>query len=156
MIEQYKYFTYNITKFKGSRLNIAESNLQYFKKLKYDGFEVLHSTPNKMIFKIELQLIRKIKLKQLSNSFKKSVECRLLHIIKGSKERDEYPTPFTYTYGGYGTFGSGSLWSCSSHSPSDNTIDENVKEQYKEKNKYQSNQYNQKMKQYESKGRFRK
>ena len=157
MIEQYKFFTYDISKFKGGNINIGENNISYFKNLQYDGFNVLHSTPYKIIFRVELQLIRKIKLKQLSDSFKKSVECRLLHILKRSKERVEYPDSYKLTGSMYGSFSSSSYSYSSSYSCcDDNYVDENSKNQFKEKNKYQSNQYNQKMKQYESKVRLRK
>jgi hypothetical protein len=145
MIDKYKYFTYNIRKFKGSRLTIGEGNLRYFKSIKYDGFTVLQYVPqHQMIYKVELQTIRKLKLKQLSDISKKSIEWRILHIIKASKEREEYPEPWTgwsttisSVYGTYTTSG---------NSGNRNYYDDIDKNQLKERQKYQANQYNQKLK----------
>jgi hypothetical protein len=142
MIEKYKYFTYNIRKFKGSRLTVGESNLRYFKNLKYDGFTLLqHIQEHQIIYKIDLQTIRKLKLKQLSDISKKTVEFRILHLMKASKERDVYPESVWGTYSYTGTYGTSG-----SSGRSRGYRDDIDKDQIKERQKYQANQYNQKLK----------
>ena len=145
-----KIFRYEINNDTGYRLSVNKSNLIYFKKIVYDGFNIKFSDNYSMVYEIEPQLIRKLKLTKIEKKTTK-VENSILELLERSKEVDMNTNKYTI-YNSY-------LYSCSS-GPSGSSgsynIDIEEKKEIKERNKYQSKMYNQKVKQYENKARFRK
>ena len=157
-----KYFTYNISSFKGYRLKVEESNLKCFVKIVYNGLKIVEHSYDFINFEIDLKLIRSLKLKKINEVIRPiSVEDRILKLLESSKEVDKnfiYPDYSNYSggYGGYGTFGCGPFWSNIDSDPYyDNDEVVYNKSQNKERNKYQSKIYAQRVKKYENKARFR-
>ena len=139
------HFTFNISKFNGYRLKVEQSNLSYFKKLKYNGFTISVSSPYHIEYDMDNQLIRRLKLEKLSDSIRKnSKEDRLLELLENSKISDNEARILLYSL----TWATGSYY----YEDEDSVYN---KDQFKEKQKYHSNSYNQKIKQYGSKNRFR-
>jgi len=139
-----KYFTYNISDFKGYRARVEESNIKCFSKIIHSGFKIVTSSTSFIHYEIELKLIRCLKLKRLEDSIRKnSVEDRILELIERSKEVEKN-NPYAY-YSSYRNYDYDYY--------EDNEYD---KFQNKERNKYQSKIYAQKAKNYENKARFRK
>ena len=89
-MDNYRYFEYDISKYKGYRLIIEKSNMKYFKKIEHNGLVLISSAgQNVLRFKIEKQLIRRLKLKNLSDSIKNhSIESKVLELIERSEEFD--------------------------------------------------------------------
>lgn len=99
MIE-YKYFEYKLSKYKGYRRKVEESNFYKFKLLKFEGFDIISSPTdkNKISFKITKKFIRKLKIIELSSGYKRSSdEHRLITLISRSKETTFFRT-FSYSY----------------------------------------------------------
>lgn len=144
-----KYYTYNISKFDGYRLKYEKTEIaKYNTKLKkIKGFSIYSSCGTIFNFIIDSQLIRKIKLKNLSNEIKfNSIDYYILKLIDKSEEvesRDD----FMYNYTSYYYY-------------SDKIIEDKYydyeykKEKLREmkaNNYYQSKSNNQKIKQYNRK-----
>jgi len=142
-----KCFTYNISKFKGYRLKIEQSNFKCYSKLKIEGFHVIESYDTFFNYSIDSQLIRKLKLKKINNLIRdNSDENRLLELLNMSKEyeiidNNTWMPNVNYSY-----------WSSSQECE---YYDEDPKYN-KLQNKYQSKIHSQRAKQYENKARFRK
>lgn len=145
-----KIFKYEIKHDTGYRLSVNKSNLIYFKKIVYDGFNIKYSDPYSMEYEIDTQLIRKLKLKKIGKETSR-IENSILELLERSTEREIETNKFNSYYGRYSYSAN---WSCS-NSYYDN-IDIEEKTERKERNKYQSKIYSQKAKQYENKARFRK
>jgi hypothetical protein len=148
-----KYFTYNISNFKGYRLKVEESNLKCFKKIIYNGFKIIESSLDFINYEIDFKLIRCLKLKKINDIIRPiSVEDRILKLLESSKEVDKsFIYPSYSGYGGYGTFSNITTYYY------DNGDDDEIvynKSQNKERNRYQSKIYAQKAKIYENTSRF--
>lgn len=144
-----KVYRYEIKNDTGYRLSVSKSNLIYFKKIIYDGFNIRYSDTYAMEYDIDPQLIRKLKLNKINKQITRT-ESAILELLERSTERDIEPNKFNSYYGSYS-----SSYSCSSYSYYD-YIDIEEKKETRERNKYQSRVHNQKAKQYENKARFRK
>lgn len=144
MKDSYKYFKFELSKFIGYKLVLEKSNLKHYCKLKYNGFEIVYTCDDSFKFKIENQLLRILKLKHLNNELKpKSIEYLILELISKSVETTgDFYESFTMNY-----------W----YSYSDEECISEIKHtEFKNRNKYDNRRFNQKLKSYESKGRFRK
>lgn len=138
------HFTFNISEYSGYRLKIEQSNLSYFKKLKYNGFRINVSSSYHIEYEMDNQLIRRLKLEKLGDIIRKnSKEDRLLELLENSKFNDNEARILPYSL----IYATGSYYQ-------DENFDYN-KEQFKESKKYHANSYNQKIKQYGFKNRFR-
>lgn len=99
-----KYYTYNISKFDGYRLKYEKTEIaKYNTKLKkIKGFSIYSSCGTIFNFIIDSQLIRKIKLKNLSNEIKfNSIDYYILKLIDKSEEvesRDDFMYNYTSYY----------------------------------------------------------
>lgn len=140
-------YRYEIKNDKGYRLSVEKSNLNYFKKIVYEGFNIIYSDTFILEYEIDSQLIRKIKLNKINKKTIR-VEISILELLERSREVEVDTSKFSIYNSYY------SVWSTSGYSDSEEVI-ENKKE-IKERNKIQSKIHSQKAKQYESKTRFRK
>ncbi len=140
-------YRYEIKNYKGYRLSVEKSNLNYFKKIVYEGFNIIYSDTFILEYEIDSQLIRKIKLNKINKKIIR-VEISILELLERSREVEVDTSKFSIYNSYY------SVWSTSEYSDSEEVI-ENKKE-IKERNKIQSKIHSQKAKQYESKTRFRK
>lgn len=144
---RYRYHTKNDN---GYRLSVEKSNLLYFKKIVYAGFNIKYSDTNTIEYEIEPQIIRKIKLNKINKQTNRT-EIAILELLERSNEVD-MNTSYNSNYGN-------SYWYSCSSSSSYNYDDEEIienKQEIKNRNKLQSKIHSQKAKQYESKTRFRK
>jgi len=142
-----KKYTFNVSKFNGYRLRVEKSNLKCFQKLKYDGLEIIYYSDTYLDFDVALTLIRKLKLRQLNNDIKRnSIEDYILQLIERSKEREDD----SISYNGYWSYSTGR------NGTYDEESDLINKHENKNRRSYQKNLFNQKIKQYENKGRIRK
>ena len=153
-----KYFTYNISDFKGYRFKVEESNLKCFSKIIHNGIKIVRSSTYFIHYEIELKLIRCLKLKRLDDSIRpNSVEDRIFQLIERSKEVEK---DFIYPTSSFGYFGNNIFTNCETYYTGTYYYDDEEVEynkvQNKERNKYQSKIYAQKAKNYENKARFRK
>jgi hypothetical protein len=141
-----KYFTYQFdTHYKGYRLLTEKSNFAYFKNLAYSGFRIVYSNAEIIHFEIDTQLIRKLKLKKISDEINRnSKEYYLFELLERSKESGTY-----VSYDSYATY-----WYNYSDVELTSTLIEKIDR--KQKAQHRSNIINQKAKQYENKSRFRK
>lgn len=145
----YKYFTYQFEtkKYTGYRLLTEKSMFDNFKKLTYTGFIIIYNSSDIIHFKMESQLIRKLKLKKLSDEINlNSIEDKLFQLLERSKEKNDdfIVDSFTMSY-----------W----YNYEDVKLVDNLREDVRERKKYLINQSKkniQKIKQYENKSRFRK
>ena len=138
-----KEYTCDISKFTGYRFKVEQSNLNSYKKLKVDGFQIMNSSYYYIDFQIDIKLTRKLKILALNDLIRKnSVEDRIIQLLDKSEEKnDAYKSKCCSTYRlSYATYYSHD-W-CHD----DVTFD---KDQMKERIKYQSKNYNQKIKQYD-------
>jgi len=143
-------YRYEIKNDKGYRLLVEKSNLNYFKKIVYDGLCIIYTDSYILEYNIEPQLIRKIKINKINKQTTR-IENTILELLERSKEIEIDTNKYNISYGNssYGTF-----YSCSSNYYNAEIL-ENKKEN-KERNRLQSKIYSQKAKQYENKTRFRK
>jgi len=139
------HLTFDISKYSGYRLKVEQSNLSYYKKLKYNGFKIIVSSPYHIKYELDNQLIRRLKLLNLSDNIRKnSREDNLLELLEKSQISDnEAILPYSLS------------WASGSYSYYEDSASAYNKYQFKEKQKHHSNSYNQKIKQYGSKNRFR-
>ena len=97
-----KYFTYNISDFKGYRYTVEQSNLKCFEKIDYTGIKIVRSSTYFIHYEIDIQLVRKLKLKQISELIRpNSTEDRILQLLERSSEVDKdiiYPNPNSYLF----------------------------------------------------------
>lgn len=149
-----KYFTYNITNFKGYRFKVEESNLKCFVKIIYSGLKIVRSSSYFINYEVDLKLIRCLKLKKIADLIRpNSIEDRILQLIERSIEVEK-----DFIYPNSNLFSSWSILPNLSSSDTYYYADEEVeynKSQNKDRNKYQSKIYAQKAKNYENKARFR-
>lgn len=142
-----KYFTYNISNFKGYRLKVEESNIKFFSKLIYNGLNIVRSSTAFIHYEIDLKLIRNLKLRKLNDLIRpNSVEDRILQLMERSIEVEKdiiYPS---YSSGSY--FSYYDEYHSSSYSYSDYSDVEYNKSQNKNREKYQSKIHSQMAKQY--------
>lgn len=147
---KYYYYIFDASKYKGYRRIQEQAFLRRAEKIKYDGFEFKSSSyiADILQFKIEKQLIRKLKLLNISNGVKfASIEYNIIQLLEKSEEYEDFDYFST----------SGMSWYLLPQIRSrDISGQKGDKEEYKGRQKFQSKQYNQKIKQYENKGRFRK
>lgn len=152
-MDNFKYYVYNISGFKGYKYIIEKSYIRSLKNIIYDGFHVVYDLPDLIHFRMDIKIVRKIKLMKLSKEITlNSVEYKLSKLLELSKEKETGMSLFG-TYGAYGTY-SGSYSYSYSDSYNYDTKDEI--EEKKDRNRYQSKLYNIKAKKYENKARFRK
>ena len=144
-----KFFTYKFdTSHKGYRLISEKSNFAYFKNLEYLGFKIIYSSAEIIHFEIDTQLIRKLKLRKISDEINRnSKEYYLFELLERSKEAKEQGSFIPYE--SYATY-----WYNYSDVELTNTVLEKFDRQQKANLK--SRVINQKAKQYENKSRFRK
>ncbi len=90
MVDTYKYFKYDISDFSGYRKILEKSNIKSFKKIKFDGFEILSEESESFKYKIAFKLIRNLKLKKLNDKIRiKSIEDNILDLLEKSQEISE-------------------------------------------------------------------
>ena len=149
-----KYFTYQFvhSEFSGYKLLDEKNIFSSFTRIVYNGFRILYNDSQIIHFEIDTQLIRRLKLKKLSDEVSvNSAEDKLLSLLERSKEKEDNLLPFTqYSY-------QTMYW----YNFDDIKLIEslNKKIEKRERNKFlvtQSKMNNRKIKQYENKGRFRK
>jgi len=144
-----KYYSFNANKFQGYRVDCEKKEiLKYGNKLKNIKGFVIYSIGSEYInFTIDNQLIRNIKLESLGNNIKEnSINFLILNLIKKSTEVEssenfEYPNCFCW----YNTNGV--------QYNDDNLIE--IQER-KNNNHNLSKIHNQKLKQYNSKYKYRR
>ena len=77
-----KKFRYRLGDFQGARLKYELSEFKSYKKINTDGFIIYNSNDYYIDFSVDNQLIRKLKLKNLTNQIKNnSKEDKLLRLI---------------------------------------------------------------------------
>ena len=139
-----KEYTCDISKFTGYRFKVEQSNLNSYKKLKVDGFQIMDSSYYYIDYQVDIRLIRKLKILALNDLIRKnSVEDRIIQLLDRSKEmndihKSKYNLGIPYPYI---TTSSGTYY----YDDESTAFD---KDQMKERIKYQSKNYNQKIKQY--------
>ena len=144
----YKYFTYvfDTKKFTDYKLLIQKNNFASFKKIEYDNFKIIYSNDDMIHFQIDMQLIRKLKILKLNDEIKiNSREANLSLLLESSKEVAEkgyVSESLTYWY--------------SAGNYDNEIVLVKDKEENKFRLKHDSQKYNQRIKQYENKRRFRK
>jgi hypothetical protein len=145
-MDNFKYYSYNISGFKGYKYITEKSYIKSLKKLEYDGFHVIYDFDYMINFKMDIKVVRKLKLMKLSKEIKiNSKEYKLSKLLELSTEKEE---THIISCGAYGTY---------SGSYDYYDYDTKVENEYKkESNKYQSKFHSLKAKQYENKTRFRK
>lgn len=75
---------------KGYNAIIDKDRINYYSKLKCDGFEVLYSSPYRLSYIITEKLLRKIKLLKLNNQLKTgNVYKNILEFIELSKKETD-------------------------------------------------------------------
>jgi hypothetical protein len=139
-----KHFTYQFihSDFIGYRLLDEKNIFANLKKLVYDDFKILYSDSNTIHFNIDTQLIRKLKLKKLSDEISiNSKEGKLLELLERSKESVIYSTDNFYSEFSYSCY----------YDNYDTKIDTNNRMENRDRNKFimtQSKMNNRKVKQY--------
>ena len=84
-------------------IKASNAVIEEFNKLEYQGFKILYSTSEFIHYQIDIQVIRKLKLKKLDNSIKRnSIEDRLSQLIDRSEEKEE--TEMRYNNSSYWTY----------------------------------------------------
>ena len=147
-----KYFTYNISDFKGYRFKVEESNLKCFLKIIYNGLKIVRSSSYFIHYEVDLKIIRNLKLKKIADLIRpNSVEDRILQLIERSIEVEK---DIIYPISTYGNYVMNPCYAGTYYYDSEEV--EYNKSQNKNRNKYQSKIYAQKAKNYENKAMFRK
>jgi len=104
----YKHYIFDISKYVGYRQIVEKSNLKSFGKLECDGFSIMYNTTYSIKFKIGNQLLRSLKLKNISGSVKfGSTEYQILELVERSKQFEPNDTA---DFGAYGYFNSYTLY----------------------------------------------
>jgi len=95
-----KKYIYKLDDFSGARLKYEKSELDNYKKIKVDGFIIHEESNYYIIFSVDNQLVRRLKLSSINCNIKTlSVEDRILRLLDISKEFEtEKTTPFGYNY----------------------------------------------------------
>ena len=140
-IDKHKYFRFDIEKYTGYRKIAEKSNLKYFQKIKCDGFNVMQYSQTSIKFNIDPQLIRRLKLKNISGNVKRnSRDFYILELIEKSEELNpNEPEEIRY----------GDCWTM--YGGGDEYFYDYERESNKEKNKYQNKHYNNKVKNHRNK-----
>lgn len=138
-----KKFKYALGDFQGARLKYEKSEFKSYKRIHIDGFIIYNNSNYYIEFGVDNQLIRRLKLKSISNEIKNnSIEDKLLRLINLSKTIEDdmtsswYSMSVNYYYNDY------------------DIIDYNVNERREQKQyqKYQSKQISQKTNRMSKKG----
>lgn len=80
-------YKFETDKFSGYKLLVEKGIFASFKRINYKGFKINYSCSDLIQYQIELQLIRKLKLKKLNDEIKiNSMEDRLFQLLERSKE----------------------------------------------------------------------
>lgn len=145
-----KKFIYHFdqNKYQGYRRIIEKDNFVSFKKIHYEGFKITYETDNEILFEIDSQSLRKLKLLKINENKLNSNERRLIALLDRAK--DAQNSEFGYNYSLY--------WNYKNYNYEnyyENEINQLKKEQ-KKNLKAQANKFNQKLKNYENKSRIRK
>jgi len=156
--EKFKYFKYtrnfNITN--RYQALMLKSNINFLKDLKYKGFEVLDKADYSVTFKINVKLIRKLKILSLSDNVDNGVEQKLLKLIEKSTFMPDYENDIRlFTNSNWYSNTSRSSGTDGYYREYSDEEKDLVKDRKKFANK-QSKIYNQKIKQYENKKWLRK
>jgi len=135
MSDSYTYFIFDPSVFRGYRCIIEKNFTKVIRKIKYDSFQILSTVGNVTKFKIQNQLIRKLKLKYINGDIKiGGVESKIIELINKSQKinlEDENIIMYSWYYNET-RFG-----------PYDGQIKE-----LRERSKYQERFYKQKLKNY--------
>lgn len=130
-----KKFKYALGDFQGARLKYEKSEFKSYKRIHIDGFIIYNNSNYYIEFGVDNQLIRRLKLKSISNEIKNnSIEDKLLRLINLSKTIEDDDLT--------------SSWYCSmsgNYYYEPDIIDYNVNERKEQKQyqKYQSKQISQ-------------
>jgi len=130
-----KYFTFQfeMSKYAGYKLLSEKGVFTSFKKIEYQGFKILYATSDFLHYQIDIQVIRKLKLKKLDNSIKRnSIEDRLSQLLDRSEEKEE--KEMRHNNSNYWTY----------YSRGDVDLAQNINNELLEKrarNKYHANKY---------------
>lgn len=81
-----KKYIYNIGEFSGARLKYEISILNKYKKINIDGFKITENGYSYIVFTIDDQLFRRLKLKKINDDVKvDSIDDRILKLLENSK-----------------------------------------------------------------------
>jgi len=92
---KFKALSYKIIGYKGYRTKIDISNVNYFKNIKYKGFSIIRTTSDFIIYELETQIIRKLKIRKVNN-LTTNIEDRFLKLLKQSFEYEDEMIQFFY------------------------------------------------------------
>lgn len=96
-----KRYTFRLRNFTGARLKYEKEEFKKYVKIVVDGFIIHHCYDSYMDFSVDNQLIRRLKLKSLSNQIKPhSVEDKVLRLLEISDpyEPDEVWSSYSSYY----------------------------------------------------------
>jgi len=127
------------------KITTSKSNISYFKKIKYKGFTFLSKveTKNSLYFKVDNQLLRKLKLMKIEKCIETdSVEYKIINLLDMSIMRNDEPKNMWVING---------FWSNKIDEEDENEDKIEIKEEQKIHLKYQYKYYNQKIKNYVNK-----
>ena len=135
-----KFFTYQFEmgKYAGYKLLSEKGVFASFKKIEYHGFKILYETSEFIHYQIDIQVIRKLKLKKLDNNIKRnSIEDRLSQLLDRSEEKEEteFKENLRYASGYFNYF---------NYNRNDIDLAQNINNELLEKrarNKYHANKY---------------
>lgn len=99
-----KKYIYNIGEFSGARLKYEISILNKYKKINIDGFKITENGYSYIVFTIDDQLFRRLKLKTINNDVKvDSIDDRILKLLENSKRLTNVDdnTLLSYTLNSY-------------------------------------------------------
>jgi hypothetical protein len=124
-----------------------------FKNFKYNGLEILYDSTYTVTFKIDKQLMRRLKILNINENCNKT-EKIILYFIENAieKEKEDISPNYWHSYNSYQTYSSGDYYIRK-------TIDEYDIQEKKDRKKnliYQSKNVSSKAKQYINKVNFRK
>ena len=135
-----KRFQFNLNNFTGSRYKFEKSLMPRFKKININGFKIFNDSISYIDFHINKQLLRKLKMLSLNNTIiKYSDEDFILQLIHSSKEVDSFENWYSGSWYNY-------LGSYKAETSFD-YLEEEKRDNYRQL-KYQSKQFNHRIKQY--------
>lgn len=82
----YTYYIFDTSKFIGYKSIIEKNFIKSFQKIKYEGFDIILLSKEVIKFKIQNQLLRKLKIKYINNDIIDIIESKIFELISKSKK----------------------------------------------------------------------
>lgn len=148
-MNNYLKYTFNINKYKNYKKSLIYKEFNIFKKLKYEGIHIIYEGSYSVKYKLDNQLMRKLKLLNINGSINKT-EKLILYFVEKSVQISEEESQKNNNWWSSGNY----ITPLYDYYENTEVIEQ--KKEQKNNVKIQSKIFNQKIKQYENKGRFRK